>query len=143
MIILLRDNYLYFAAYNICEFGKITNSHKYCMWLIPYLLEFCLATTGVCAFRCDNFGCRTFYFRVIIVANDSLGKAKSKKNDEFYTVFDYIQKEMNAYLECGRRFSLSLALSLLSLIIHHLSVSCYRFKRQILTSQSASVTALP
>lgn len=65
----------------------------------PYLLEFCLATTGVCAFRCDNFGCRTFYFRVIIVANDSLGKAKIKKNDEFYTVYDYIQKEMNAYLE--------------------------------------------
>lgn len=33
------------------------------------------------------------------MANESLSKAKSKKNDEFYTVFDYIQKEMNAYLE--------------------------------------------
>lgn len=33
------------------------------------------------------------------MANASLGSAKSKKNDEFYTVFDYIQKEMNAYLE--------------------------------------------
>ena len=33
------------------------------------------------------------------MANKSLGKAKKKKNDEFYTVFEYIQKEMNAYLE--------------------------------------------
>lgn len=33
------------------------------------------------------------------MANESLSKAKSNKNDEFYTVFDYIQKEMNAYLE--------------------------------------------
>lgn len=33
------------------------------------------------------------------MANESLGKAKSRKNDEFYTVYDYIQKEMNAYLE--------------------------------------------
>ena len=27
------------------------------------------------------------------MANESLGKAKTRKNDEFYTVFDYIQKE--------------------------------------------------
>lgn len=33
------------------------------------------------------------------MANESLGKAKTRKNDEFYTVYDYIQKEMNAYLE--------------------------------------------
>ena len=33
------------------------------------------------------------------MANDSLSNAKNRKNDEFYTVFDYIQKEMNAYLE--------------------------------------------
>ena len=33
------------------------------------------------------------------MANESLGKAKVRKNDEFYTVYDYIQKEMNAYLE--------------------------------------------
>ena len=33
------------------------------------------------------------------MANNSLSSAKSKKNDEFYTVYDYIQKEMNAYLE--------------------------------------------
>ena len=33
------------------------------------------------------------------MANDSLGKAKATKNDEFYTVYDYIQKEVNAYLE--------------------------------------------
>lgn len=31
--------------------------------------------------------------------NESLGQAKKIKNDEFYTVYDYIQKEMNAYLE--------------------------------------------
>lgn len=33
------------------------------------------------------------------MANDSLGKAKIKKNDEFYSVYEYIQMEMNAYLE--------------------------------------------
>jgi hypothetical protein len=33
------------------------------------------------------------------MANESLGSAKKAKNDEFYTVYDYIQKEMNAYLE--------------------------------------------
>lgn len=33
------------------------------------------------------------------MANDSLGQAKKTKNDEFYTVYEYIQKEMNAYLE--------------------------------------------
>ena len=31
--------------------------------------------------------------------NKSFYKAKIRKNDEFYTVYDYIQKEMNAYLE--------------------------------------------
>ncbi len=31
--------------------------------------------------------------------NTNLGAAKSAKNDEFYTVLDYIQREMNAYLE--------------------------------------------
>ena len=31
--------------------------------------------------------------------NESLGQAKRSKNDEFYTVYDYIQKEINAYLE--------------------------------------------
>ncbi len=33
------------------------------------------------------------------VANDSLGNAKTAKNDEFYTQFADIQKEMNAYLD--------------------------------------------
>lgn len=33
------------------------------------------------------------------MANDSLSNAKNKKNDEFYTIYDYIQREMNAYLE--------------------------------------------
>lgn len=33
------------------------------------------------------------------MANESLGNARKSKNDEFYTVYDYIQKEMNAYLE--------------------------------------------
>jgi hypothetical protein len=33
------------------------------------------------------------------MANDNLGNAKSAKNDEFYTQFADIQKEMNAYLD--------------------------------------------
>lgn len=33
------------------------------------------------------------------MANDNLGKAKKEKNDEFYTQFADIQKEINAYLE--------------------------------------------
>lgn len=33
------------------------------------------------------------------MANESLAKAKREQNDEFYTVYDFIQKEMNAYLE--------------------------------------------
>ena len=33
------------------------------------------------------------------MANESLSKAKNAKNDEFYTVYDFIQKEVNAYLE--------------------------------------------
>ncbi len=31
--------------------------------------------------------------------NSSLTSAKKKKNDEFYTVYEYIQKEINAYIE--------------------------------------------
>lgn len=33
------------------------------------------------------------------MANENLHKAKMVKNDEFYTIYDYIQKEINAYLE--------------------------------------------
>ena len=33
------------------------------------------------------------------MANATLSAAKNAKNDEFYTVYDYIQNEMNAYLE--------------------------------------------
>ncbi len=33
------------------------------------------------------------------MGNTNLALAKKEKNDEFYTVYDYIQKEMNAYLE--------------------------------------------
>ena len=33
------------------------------------------------------------------MACKTLDKAKKQKNDEFYTVYDYIQKEINAYLE--------------------------------------------
>ena len=33
------------------------------------------------------------------MANESLGQAKKVKNDEFYTLYEYIQKEINAYLE--------------------------------------------
>ena len=33
------------------------------------------------------------------MANENLGNARTAKNDEFYTQFDDIQKEMNAYLD--------------------------------------------
>ena len=33
------------------------------------------------------------------MANENLGNAKKAKNDEFYTQFSDIQKEMNAYLD--------------------------------------------
>lgn len=33
------------------------------------------------------------------MANSNLKDAKNAKNDEFYTVYDFIQKEVNAYLE--------------------------------------------
>ncbi len=33
------------------------------------------------------------------MANDTLSSAKSTKNDEFYTQYSDIEKEMNAYLE--------------------------------------------
>ena len=33
------------------------------------------------------------------MANDALANAKRQQNDEFYTVYHYIQKEINAYLE--------------------------------------------
>jgi len=36
------------------------------------------------------------------VANDKLGDAKSVKNDEFYTQFSDIEKEMNAYLDLDK-----------------------------------------
>ena len=33
------------------------------------------------------------------MANENLGAARSAKNDEFYTQYHDIEKEMNAYLE--------------------------------------------
>ena len=33
------------------------------------------------------------------MANENLSKAKAAKNDEFYTQYSDIEKEMNAYLE--------------------------------------------
>lgn len=33
------------------------------------------------------------------MTNDSLKNAKKARNDEFYTVYEYIQKEINAYIE--------------------------------------------
>jgi len=33
------------------------------------------------------------------MANEALGQAKKVKNDEFYTIYYYIQQEINAYLE--------------------------------------------
>ena len=35
------------------------------------------------------------------MANDALAKAKDAKNDEFYTQYADIEKEMNAYLDYG------------------------------------------
>lgn len=32
-------------------------------------------------------------------SHSSLANAKRSKNDEFYTVYEFIQKEINAYLE--------------------------------------------
>ena len=32
------------------------------------------------------------------MASENLSRAKATKNDEFYTLYDYIQKEINAYL---------------------------------------------
>ncbi|EKE18706.1 MAG: hypothetical protein ACD_9C00258G0007, partial [uncultured bacterium] len=42
---------------------------------------------------------RCFYFRKIIMANKNLTNAKKAKNDEFYTQYGDIQKEIEAYLE--------------------------------------------
>lgn len=35
------------------------------------------------------------------MANEALAKAKDAKNDEFYTQYADIEKEMNAYLDYG------------------------------------------
>ena len=46
------------------DFGKIANSIMLISMddeISVLLLEICLATIGVCVFRCGNFGCRTFY----------------------------------------------------------------------------------
>ncbi len=42
---------------------------------------------------------RSFQFRGNLVANENLSSAKRAKNDEFYTLYHDIEKEMNAYLE--------------------------------------------
>ena len=42
------------------------------------------------------------------MANTNIANAKTAKNDEFYTQYADIQKEINAYLEC--RLFLSLIL---------------------------------
>ncbi|MEL7636882.1 MAG: adenine-specific methyltransferase EcoRI family protein [Anaerolineaceae bacterium] len=34
------------------------------------------------------------------MANEKLSEAKKAKKDEFYTQYNVIEKEMNAYLEC-------------------------------------------
>ena len=65
--------------------------------------EFCLATIGGFAFfRCDNFGCRTFFIwglKTLAKKNDTLRQANKSKSDEFYTQYEDIQREINAYLE--------------------------------------------
>lgn len=39
------------------------------------------------------------YNRYYVMANSNLSKAKNAKNDEFYTQYGDIQKELEAYLE--------------------------------------------
>lgn len=39
------------------------------------------------------------HIKIIYMANTNLGKAKSSKNDEFYTQYADIQKEVNAYID--------------------------------------------
>ena len=60
-----RSAYPYFVVHKITlhEFGKNANSHGVVFCAASCIcFEFCLATTGVCVFRCDNFCCRTFLF---------------------------------------------------------------------------------
>ena len=55
------------------------------------------------------------------MANDALSQAKKAKNDEFYTVYHYIQKEINRLVhssqltELGRASSISQCARLLAL----------------------------
>jgi len=92
----------YFATHNhIVNLVKHTNSQPSIVYsiFVLHLLEFCLATDGVCGFQCDSSCCRIFYLQVIDMANTKLSEAKNAKNDEFYTQYEDIQREVNAYLE--------------------------------------------
>ena len=67
---------------------------------MPYLPGFVWRQSGICAFQCDDFGCRTFLFAGENMGkNAKLSEAKNAKNDEFYTQHEDIQREVNAYLE--------------------------------------------
>jgi len=48
-------------------------------------------------FREENYKCTEL--GEIAMANETLSKAKNAKNDEFYTQYEGIQREINAYLE--------------------------------------------
>ena len=60
------------------DFGKNANSIKIIMYgeISVLLLEICLATIGVCVFRCGSFGCRTFYFFTNIKGRAKIGERK-------------------------------------------------------------------
>ncbi len=71
-------------------FGKNANS----TWLVcigittSLLVKFCVATIGVCVFRCGNFGCRTFIFAKLTDTGGKMSNysknAKQSENRELF-----------------------------------------------------------
>ncbi len=60
-----REDYTFFRRTKInCMNLRKCRFHRVDMYgeISVYLLEICLATIGVCNFRCADFGWRTFYF---------------------------------------------------------------------------------
>lgn len=67
---------------------------------VLHLLRFCLATIrGFVLFGAMASVVALFYLWGITMANAKLSEAKNAKNDEFYTQYEDIQREINAYLE--------------------------------------------
>ena len=63
------------------------------------LLEICLATIGVCVFRCDSFGCRTFYLRRNFFTKKE--KRKMFENKPDYNCEQTIKKWAKAFYVIG------------------------------------------